>query len=312
MPPVYIIILNYKNWEDVSECLQSVFRLTYKNFKVFVVDNNSGNGSLEKLMEWAKNYRNSGTIGIKFHFFQNNSLKKEDLLNNAPLVFIQNDENKGFAAGNNLVLKHLKDEEGFVWLLNPDMVVEEDSLSELVKFAESNERRSIVGSIVKFYSDKKKVHLYGGARINFNSATVNLVTEKKEASKIDFICGGSVFVYAKHFKELGLLPEEYFLYWEETDWCYRAKQKGFEMLVCPTAVCYDKISTTIGKSFLADYYYTRNGLVFVSKFREKKIPIVLLSAVLRMMKRIFSGQWNRSRGVYEGILTFLRRQKNEN
>jgi GT2 family glycosyltransferase len=226
------------------------------------------------------------------------------------LVFIQNNENHGFAAGNNVVIEKLKNEDGYIWLLNPDMVVEPGTLTELITFAESHSKQSVIGATIKHQLNSNKVHLYGGARINFNSATVKLIEDKSKIAEIDFICGGSLFTHAKNFQKVGLLPEEYFLYWEETDWCYRAKNQGYEMLVCTSAVCYDKISTTIGKGFLADYYYTRNGLLFVARYRSKKIPIVLFSAFLRLFKRLLSGNWERSKGVYSGILTFLNRRKN--
>jgi GT2 family glycosyltransferase len=191
------------------------------------------------------------------------------------------------------------------------MVVEPDTLSELVNFAISHPFKSVIGSVVKFHSDASRVHLYGGARVNFNSATVSLITQKKEIQYIDFVCGGSFFVHVNHFKQIGLLPEDYFLYWEETEWCYRAKKQGYKMLVCPTAICYDKISATIGKSFLADYYYTRNGLLFVSRFKKDKIKTAIFYAVLRLLKRLFQGQWSRTKGVYQGILEFLNRKKYE-
>jgi hypothetical protein len=81
---------------------------------------------------------------------------------------------------------------------------------------------------------------------------------------------------------------------------------GYKMLVCTSAVCYDKISTTIGKSFLADYYYTRNGLRFISKFKKGKLPLVLISGFLRMSKRVFKGEWSRAKGVFQGMITFLK------
>ena len=62
MPPVYIIILNYKKWQDTMECLESVFHSSYKDFSVIVIDNDSQNNSLEHLMQWAdKNAGNDGS-----------------------------------------------------------------------------------------------------------------------------------------------------------------------------------------------------------------------------------------------------------
>jgi GT2 family glycosyltransferase len=96
------------------------------------------------------------------------------------------------------------------------------------------------------------------------------------------------------------------LYWEETDWCYRAKQRGFGLYACPGAICYDKISTVIGKNFMAHYYYARNGLLFVSKFRKKNMPLVLGIMLIRFLKRSVNGQWGPARGILAGTRDFFK------
>lgn len=313
---VYIIIVNYKKWQDVVECLESVFCLKYHNYKVFVIDNDSKNDSLKHLIDWAENgtsQNNSLRKPIDYkHFFKKDMDASFTLVDLPPLVFIQNDENKGFAAGNNVVLQYLVNEDAYIWLLNPDMVVDSNALTEIIKFAAKQPLKSIIGCSVHFFSNPGKVYLYGGAKINFNSATVDLVTKVKSIPGIDFICGGSMFANANHYKDLGLLPEKYFLYWEETEWCYRGKQKGYKILVCTSAICYDKISTTIGKSFLADYYYTRNGLLFVSLYKKNKEVIVLFATFLRLTKRLVMFQWRQAWGVFKGVNAFLKIRFNEN
>jgi len=135
-PKVYIILLNYRRWEDSRECLESILRSTYNNFSVFVIDNESGNNSLEHLISWFKKkitiegYR-EGQGG----FVLLNRKQLNDHLNVSELpklVFIQNDENAGFAAGNNIVLNMLRNMDAYFWLLNPDMVIEMNTLTELV------------------------------------------------------------------------------------------------------------------------------------------------------------------------------------
>ena len=311
MPFVYLVIVNYKNWQDTAACLHSILLSDYDDYKIFVVDNASGNNSIEHLEEWAntiESKQSATTISFSTHSVR-------DLQGNInfqllpQLNFIKNDENKGFAAGNNIILQYLLNADVYVWLLNPDMVVEKNTMSALVSFALKNAEKSIVGNVVKYNDAPAKIHFLGGAKINFNSATVNFIRNKNDLSGVDFICGGSMFTHASAFNDIGLLPEEYFLYWEETDWCFSAKQKGYQLLVCLNAVCYDKISTTIGKGFYADYYYTRNGLLFVSKYKQKKIAIALSLTSLRVMKRLFFGEWQRARGVYKGMMAFLTRSK---
>ena len=322
-PKVYILILNYKKWQDAKDCLDSVLQLEHENYSVFVIDNHSQNNSVDHLIHWLKHEYahmplaqtesgNAALEQIDFSSFTRKEFQENFNVREMPkIIFIENDENRGFAAGNNLVIEKLVNEDAYLWLLNPDMIVEPSTLTELVEFACSSPSKSIIGATIKFHVEPDKIHLLGGAQINFNSAAVKLITSMNNLSKIDYISGGSFFTHASHFRELGLLPEDYFLYWEETDWCYHAKQKGYQMLLCAKAVCYDKISSTIGKGFLADYFYTRNGLLFISRYQRKKIPLALLSAFMRLLKRFITGQWQRARGVYLGILSFLNRRKDE-
>jgi GT2 family glycosyltransferase len=150
------------------------------------------------------------------------------------------------------------------------------------------------------------VLFYGGFKVNFLSATVSLIKDTASSHRLDYISGGCLFTHTSNWKKIGLLPEEYFLYWEETDWCYRAKQSGCCLRVCTTAICYDKISTVIGKNFVANYYYSRNGLLFISKFRRKNIPVVLFFLGIRFLKRIVTGRWARARGIYSGTKDFFK------
>jgi len=315
MHKVYIVILNYKRWQDVIECLDSVFRSEYKNFTVIVVDNDSQNNSLEFLKAWANGDAVSDRkidTPIQYKYYHCKEMDASTDFHSSKLFFIQNGTNAGFAAGNNLVLQFLLKNDAYIWLLNPDIVVKEDTLYELVKFAIHQPSISITGSVVKSFLHQDEIFLFGGAKINFNSATVSLIKNEDEIPQMDFVYGASLFAHTKHFKEIGLLPEDYFLFWEEADWCYQAKKKGYKLLVCKTAICYDKFSTSIGKGFLADFYYTRNGLLFLAKYKKEKIATAIVFAILRFIKRIITGKWSKARGVFEGILAFLRRNKYEN
>ncbi|MGZ5286760.1 MAG: glycosyltransferase family 2 protein [Flavisolibacter sp.] len=298
---VYVVILNYMQWQDTAACVTSVLASGYKNFRIIVVDNCSGNHSLQHLQaNLRKSYEAIPSLILSGTDFG----QMKDFKTLPRVSFVQHSVNAGFAGGNNLVLRQLACENEYVWLLNPDMIVETGTMAALVKFASIQPARSVIGTVIRSYKEPRKLLLYGGARINFNSATIEPVTNPMEAAKIDFICGGSFFFHSGHLRELGLLPEDYFLYWEETDWCYRAREKGYLLLVCPEAVCYDKGSTTIGKGFLADFYYTRNGLRFTARFKKKLMPRVIFSAGLRFLKRLLTGQWKRAGGVYKGVIHY--------
>lgn len=311
MPLVYIVILNYKNWHDAAECLESVFCLKYPHYRVVVIDNDSKNDSLRHLMDWAAHHPHASALGNKY--FRSCELEEiSDPASLPPLVFVQNERNSGFAGGNNIILKILAGQDAFVWLLNPDIIVKDDTLSELVNFSGLQPRGSIIGSVIKFYNHREKVHMYGGGKIRFNSATASLITKIDRIPELDYISGGSLFTHAEQFRDVGLLPEDYFLYWEETDWCYRARQLGKPMVICLNSVCYDKVGASIGRGFLAEYYYTRNGLLFLSKYKKKKIRLALFFGFLRFGKKVVLGQWSRAKGVYCGMGSFIKMNSHEN
>jgi len=189
------------------------------------------------------------------------------------------------------------------------MVVTESTLGDLVGFADQQAFDAVTGCVIRSYLEQNKILFYGGAKINFNSATISVIKNEKEVGGMDYVCGGSLFSHTKHFKDVGLLPEDYFLFWEEADWCYQAALRGYKMLVCPTAVCYDKIGTSIGRGFLADFYYTRNGLLFLKKYKKQKITMALLFVILRFSVRIVTGKWTKANGVLKGTLAFLKINK---
>ncbi len=316
MPKVYIIMLNYRRWEDSRECLASVLRSTYTNYSVFVIDNDSRNNSLEHLITWFEKKMASEALPREaqdtYVLFKRHQLNDSIDVSKLPtLIFVQNNENAGFAAGNNIVLKMLRDTNAYFWLLNPDMVIQTDTLAELVQFSIKLPQESVVGSVLHSYSEGHELIAYGGARVNFLSATVVPIQNPDCIQRLDYISGGSLFTHTSNLNRLGMLPEKYFLYWEETDWCYSAKQKGHFLYVCTAAICYDKGSTSIGRNFIADYYYARNGLLFISKFRQKNIPIVLFFLGIRYLKRILTGRWERARGILKGTIDFFKMQPDD-
>src|SRR5260221_3450116 len=301
-PKVYVVILNYKNWQDTIECLASVFQSSYKNFSIIVIDNNSQNNSLEHLINWAQY-----VAGIDYILFNTENIAGLDNVVIFPaLTFIQNNSNRGFGAGNNIILQRLQYEDAYVWLLNPDMIVREDTMRELVKFALEGNEHLIIGSVIKRYPDKTRLLFYGGGRIIFSSAIIKMAKDSADIAKLDFISGGCLFTHAISFKRNGLLPEKYFLYWEETDWCYYAGKNGCLLKVCTTAVCYDKISSIIGKGYLANYYYTINGLRFTATIRKLNKIVILFFLSLRFLKRVVTGRWAGAKGLYNGAKDYFK------
>lgn len=320
MPHVFVIILNYKKWMDVAECLETLLASEHDQYSIFVIDNNSGNDSIQHLVSWCKNDSSIPILRTAFSAKVDKPISYEHvkeeqlpvkLRDSTRLVFVENKRNKGFAGGINTVLQHLLEENGYIWLLNPDMTVETGTLTELVNCGESSGRKTIIGSIIKYYEQPERIHVFGGGQVKSGMGTVRLLTGNNKTDQLDYISGGSLFTHSSTFRELGLLPEKYFLYWEETDFCHRAKLAGYRLSVCENAVCYDKVSSSIGKNYLSDYYYTRNGLLFLSRFKKDKVQSAVFFTIFRLMKRVALGRFSRARGMYKGLHAFLTRSKDD-
>lgn len=258
---VYIVLVNWKGAFDTLRCLESIFRSKYTNYKVLVVDNLSEDGSVEIIDLWAHgrmclaergdSYVESLSfppIGIKIPFLRlssgdlnpNNNHEFLDRISDVKLVLIENSENSGFGAGNNVALKLIKTvtDCSYFWLLNNDTVVTKKTLGELVQFC-ADHPRSVIGSILHYYDKPNQIQAAGGGF--FNSFTGKVRTlEKKCDDKLDFINGASFFAPVAYLYEIGLFDENIFMYFEENDYCIRGKKLGF-LFRSSEAIVYHKM-----------------------------------------------------------------------
>jgi len=264
-PKVFIIIINYNGQADTLECLESLKNNDYPNYEVVIVDN----GSKEKF-----------------------------LTSDSKIKVIYNKENLGFSKGNNIGIKYaLKNNADYVLLLNNDTTVTKDFLSKLVSVAESNKNYGIIGPKIYNYEEKNRIWFAGG-KINwlYNKGTMrgfNEVDNKQydnpEIQKTDYITGCCALVKKQVIQSIGLMPEEYFLYYEDTDWSLKAQKQGYECVFVPKSTIYHKGSKSSAQgsnSYI--YYHTRNGLIMAKKYAPWYIkPFIYLDIIWRIKKQIF-------------------------
>jgi GT2 family glycosyltransferase len=296
-PKVYVILLNYQNWQDTEECLRSLETLDYDHLEVVLVDNCSPNKSLDIL-------RN-----ISFRL---------------PIHFIQSEENGGFAKGNNLGL-HValaRNDAAYYWLLNNDTTVDERALFELVNVAEADkaegQKVGIYGSKLRYYAHPELLQAVGASYNHwfaYVKETGNMEVDKGQydhLKEVDFLPGASFMVSDVFVREVGLMGEEYFLYFEELDWAVRARRAGWATRLVPQSLVYHKHGASVKasglhkkeKSRISEFYFARNKLLFTSRYFPYCLPTVYLSFFVTMAKRIKSGQWDRI-GMFVRILLWL-------
>ena len=254
---VATVIVHYQNLEDTLRCVESLQSLDYKENAILIVDSCSPNKT-----------------GIKL----------KELL--PEVTVILNPENNGFAASCNVGIKHAQNlGANYIWLLNPDTSVASDALSQLIKAVKDYPDFAVFGSKV-LYGDRQDIIWSAGAEINFKNRTLcmlgNSQPDGKEFSNnkadCDYLPGCSLFASVETFCEL--LPEEYFMYFEETDWCQTLIRKGKKILLVADSKVYHHTDDEKMQSTFHIYYYNRNQLMFWYKFASPIKRIALICEVL--------------------------------
>ena len=319
---VYIVILNYNEWQDTIECLESVLKSDYKNYQVIVVDNNSPNNSMNYLIKWAKGEIDlwlPDTNPLKNMSFplkgkpieyilytkkeaeKGGNEEKENKLKN-PIIFIQAEENKGFAAGNNIGIKYAfaKNDFEYIWLLNNDTVIEKDTLKKFVISMNENKNIGLLGSVQYYYNNPNKIQAIGGG---FNKLTANFWNYQslKNIEKVYYVYGASMFFRKECFKRVGLLNEEYFLYYEEIDLAERIKNSVFRQKVDKNIKIFHKHSGTISKkgNVFREYFLEKNKILFYKKYYK---PLILIPILKVLKKYLLSFDKKYLKIIKEGIL----------
>ncbi len=280
--PAFIVILNWNGWRDTHACLESLAGLTHPNARVIVVDNASEDGSEARLREL-----------------------------HPALTLLQSGANLGFAGGNNVGLRYaLENGAEYVWLLNNDTLVEPDALTALVDKMQREPDLGLCGSTLLYEADRNTVQALGGARYNRWLGTVEhigqhqprtqSVDERAVEGQLSYLIGASMLASRAFLEQVGLLQDDYFLYFEELDWAARARGT-FRLGYAAESVVYHKEGSSIGgtdrakttKSYTADHYALKNRVRFTRRFYPYALPTVYLGLVAALLNRVRRRQWNR-------------------
>jgi hypothetical protein len=284
---VSIIILNWNGWKDTIECLESVYQMEYNNYNVILVDNGSEDESINMIRKYC-----SGDLEIKSNFFDYNIHNKpldlieyskieaeslsvensfsDDLKLNNKLILIKNDNNYGFSEGNNIGIKFSVEtlNPDYILLLNNDTIIDKNSLKELVSYACNNKGVGIVGPTVYYYDDPEKV-AYIGHNVNLCSGRISDPENIPSVPlKIDFVVGCGLLIKTEVIKNIGMLDQAYFLYYEDVDLCLRTRKSGYDVFYVPSSKIWHKIPLKENRSLTSYYYGNRNSFLLIKKNRE--------------------------------------------
>ncbi|MDP7236123.1 MAG: glycosyltransferase family 2 protein [Candidatus Latescibacteria bacterium] len=297
-PHVTIVMLNWNQEADTLECLDSLAKIRYPAFSILLVDNGSTDGSAETIERWANK--------------------------NKLITLIRNKKNKGFIGGSNIGIRRaLTTDTNYIFLLNNDTVVEPHVLTELVDVAEQSNDISMVGPKIYQYN-KEQVLDSAGTRTMLWLAQGFLTGHGQEdlgqydqSFEMPYITGTALLIKRSVVERIGLMDEDYFNYFDDFDWGYRARKAGGRLLFVPKAIIQHKGSQAIS---FGSPFYMRHMIRSRILFARKHIPILPFLfiflpylAAYRYLKPALNflrhRQWDHLQalhtGIQEGFITKL-------
>lgn len=266
--PVAVVILNWNGWQDTLSCLDSLIPVLPSGSRVIVCDNASTNDSVVHIHRWADGLSDSAIHPtfvtaraerpIRWVEYDRAKAEAGGASDDPSLVLINTGGNLGFAGGNNVGIRYaLAQNYNFIWLLNNDTVVNATSLSGLLSRMQGNPQIGMCGSTLAYFDQPDVVQALGGSRFDFKSGkgahiglgeTLSGTRDPQMIERsLDYVAGASMMVSRAFLNEVGLMCEDYFLYFEEIDWAMRAKGK-FDLAWASTSVILHKEGASIGSS----------------------------------------------------------------
>lgn len=303
---VSIIIVNFNGKEDTLACLESLEKMKVPEgvkMEVLVVDNNSSDGSVEAFRERSPSLPKRGKQG---EFYK--------------VKIIQNNDNHGFAKGNNIGIKKALDEGAdYVKVLNNDTLVDRNLLKELLAGMERHPRAGMLVPKIYFAkgheyhkdrykkNDLGKVIWAAGGEMDWNNVYgINIGIDEVDRGQYDVerpmekAPGTCVLMRREMLETVGMFDERYFMYHEDDDLSMRAREAGWEIWYVPSAKIWHVSGASSGiGSPLMDYFTTRNRMLFGMRYAPLRAKFALIRESIRLL---FSGrEWQR-RGVKDFYL----------
>ncbi|ELY63476.1 glycosyltransferase family 2 protein [Natrinema versiforme] len=287
---VVAVILNWNNYDDTSSCIECLLSIGYAELDILVVDNGSTDKSDQKIES------------------------------EYPMVTVsRTNKNLGFAGGMNAGIQiALQQDPAYIWLLNNDVVIKDSKiLDKLTSKLDNNITIGAVSPLIKSYPKTNDIWFWKGY-IDWNSGKAHhqnppIINQKEISNEYLPIC--CALFPSEIFEEVGLLPEIYFLYYEDVDYCTRIRNNEYKLITDTDSVVYHKRGGSTGDrhSRTSTYYNTRNQLLFIQEFKDRISPLYPLwymkDLVWESTLRLYNKRYKSLHSLYQGAVDGLRQVK---
>ncbi|MCP8309557.1 MAG: glycosyltransferase family 2 protein [archaeon] len=289
-PFVSIAILNYNGrtilGKDFDRYLKSVLQTDYPDFELLFVDNGSEDDSVHHVTS---------------------------IYNDSRLRVIKIGRNLGFAQGNNVGIANANQKAEYIVLLNNDIEVQTSWLKEIIEKLDQDQSIAMAQPKILRDSDRSIIDSTGGF-IDKMGRAYDRGSGKKEFGQYDvkdevfYAKGAAIIMRRSILNEIGLLDPDYFIYYEETDLCWRAHLKGYRVVLIPSSMVYHRSSATMGEQINERILFMRrrNQIATLIKNYElgnlvKYLSLFLGKSILYSIRLVFSRRIRLAYSIWRAI-----------
>jgi GT2 family glycosyltransferase len=319
-PRLAVVIVNWNGWRDTVECLEALLRSKVMP-RVIVIDNGSEDGSVERLLAWASGAEPYEPPAGPLRRLSSPPVAKpvpvrllvpDEAVGTPPgnelVTLIASPDNIGFAAGNNVCMRHaiLDPRIAYCWCLNNDAIADAGAVGAVIARMDATHKVGMCGTQVRYYHRPGHWQALNGHRfrlmtgmsrgIGLNVPVTRPFDPKKVAQDTDFVLGASLAVSRPFLETVGFMEESYFLYFEEMDWSVRNRGR-FAIAFANGAIVYHKEGGSIGsstrkgqRSALSEYYLMRSRMKFYRRNFPLLWPLQFPLALGLIGRRLLRGQ----------------------
>lgn len=316
-----VVVVNWRNASDTVSCLESLRAASPRPDRVVLIDNGSGDGSVDRFRKWAQ----ASDISHEVVDVEEQVRSAAPDLTTSPLgtqwlTIIGLTENLGFAGGNNVGLGRLENEGTLTHflLLNNDAIVERDYFSAMRSVLEAHPDAGLCIGTIYELPNRSRVWYAGGRIIACRALAAHSVAvpPNDEPTPTEFVTGCAMVIARPVLERIGNLPECYFPgYMEDAEYSWRARAGGFELLYAPRPVVYHKVGASFGAratSPLTAFHQNRHRVYFVRRnlrgvSRILALAYMIMTKPARALLDLVQGRraigWATLRGTWSGLTT---------
>ncbi len=303
-----VVIATYGSGPVIGDSLASLLASKDVTLRIVVCDNASPDDTVPAIRRAAE----AAGLGLpEFTHAQAQDLTFADL---GPVTLVHTGNNRGFAGGVNVGLRvlHRMPEVDYYWVVNPDVIALPSSAADFARTARANPGFGLMGGRV-IYTDPPLIQTDAGVINPFTGVCSNLNQGKRageatrpNAADADFIAGMSMVASPAFLDQVGLMREDYFLFFEEVDWALR--RGDLPLVISPDATVHHHGGTSIGSgainrkaSAFANYFNYRNRMWLMRRFHPIRLPIAYAESTARVVKILLGGGWREAWGAFCGL-----------